>query len=268
MPKEIVGNDDNIDDRKKENTATDVESKESIVMKKKVISILLVSVFFGGVVSASSLWGTYKGNEVIRITSEGKNVSPTDVPALSLNGRTMIPINMLNQLGVQYTWDQVNKTVNVDKQKDSATPVNANNKDSVLKANLFKYLEDLGEDMNSAKTSFDIAMLSKTMGTSPSSTSKARLANIINDYNNFIKRPDAINYGALDPSINKSLDSYYDGIDKLKEIDKFIDYLPQKADVNALNQYSILTNSAGNTIDKGINLSREGFKNYIYEATK
>lgn len=68
--------------------------------------------------------GTYKGNDVVRITSIGVTLKTTDVPAISYNGRTMIPISMLSQVGLGYTWDQKNKTVDVVGQKVSgATPI-------------------------------------------------------------------------------------------------------------------------------------------------
>ncbi|AIQ34195.1 hypothetical protein R50345_05845 [Paenibacillus sp. FSL R5-0345] len=83
-------------------------------MKKKIIAIAVTaSLLMTGVVSAASMWGTYKGNDIIRITSNGVALKTNDVPAISYNGRTMIPINMLGQIGLGYNWDQDNKTVDV-----------------------------------------------------------------------------------------------------------------------------------------------------------
>lgn len=87
-------------------------------MKKKVLILsLALSVFGVGVVSAASVWGTYKGNNIIRITTNGATVQPKDVPAISYNGRTMIPISMLTGAGVAYTWDQKNQTVDIIQNK-------------------------------------------------------------------------------------------------------------------------------------------------------
>ncbi|MEK4488301.1 stalk domain-containing protein [Paenibacillus sp. FSL L8-0493] len=83
-------------------------------MKKNIIGLTVVaSLMLTGVVSAANMWGSYKGNEIIRITSNGTTLKTTDVPAISYNGRTMIPINMLSDIGLSYTWDQKNKTVDV-----------------------------------------------------------------------------------------------------------------------------------------------------------
>lgn len=83
-------------------------------MKRKVLILtVLLSLIFMGVVSAASLWGNYKGNQVIRLTVDGVPVKVSDVPAVSLNGRTMIPIYLLKEAGINYSWDQKNQTVNI-----------------------------------------------------------------------------------------------------------------------------------------------------------
>lgn len=87
-------------------------------MKKKVILLsLALMLLLTGVVSAASLWGTYKGNQIIRISVDGVPVKVSDVPAISYNGRTMIPIYLLKQAGINYTLDSKNQTVNIISQK-------------------------------------------------------------------------------------------------------------------------------------------------------
>lgn len=82
-------------------------------MKKKILLIVFLSMLFGGVVSAASLWGTFKGNQVIRLSVDGVPVKVSDVPAILYNGRTMIPIYLLQQAGIEYEWDATNQTVNI-----------------------------------------------------------------------------------------------------------------------------------------------------------
>jgi hypothetical protein len=99
--------------------------KGKLRVKKKIIGITVAaSLLITGVVSATSMWGTYKGNDIIRITSNGAPLKSADVPAISYNGRTMIPINMLGQVGLQYSWDQKNKTVDVN--SNNSTIINGN----------------------------------------------------------------------------------------------------------------------------------------------
>lgn len=82
-------------------------------MKKKIILAVLVSFMFMGVVSAASMWGTYKGNIVIRILIDGKQIKEPAVPAISYGGKIMIPIDVLKQSGINYTYDKKNLTVNL-----------------------------------------------------------------------------------------------------------------------------------------------------------
>lgn len=93
-------------------------------MKTKIIVVTLALLMLtAGIVSAASIWGTYKGNDVIRLTMNGKAVNVSDVPVISYNNRTMIPIYLLQQAGVKYTWDQKNKTVDITPQNNSTTKV-------------------------------------------------------------------------------------------------------------------------------------------------
>jgi hypothetical protein len=93
-------------------------------MKKRIILIIISSFMFVGVVSAASLWGTYKGNQIIKLTVDGLPVKTTDVPAISYQGRTMVPIYLLQEAGINYTWDQNNQTVNINKPTTEASSFN------------------------------------------------------------------------------------------------------------------------------------------------
>lgn len=82
-------------------------------MKKKVMLINR-----GG---ESSLCGKYKGYDIIRLIVGGKTIKSTDAPAISFNSRTMIPIYMLKEAGVNYSWDQETRTVDIKKSSSSNT---------------------------------------------------------------------------------------------------------------------------------------------------
>jgi hypothetical protein len=84
-----------------------------IVVKKKVLLIVVTSFMLMSVVSAASLWGKYEGNQIIRITVNGSDVTVNDVPAIGYQGRTMIPLYLLKEAGLNYTWDQASQTVNI-----------------------------------------------------------------------------------------------------------------------------------------------------------
>lgn len=84
-------------------------------MKKKLFMLVIVGFLMMGTVNAASMWGTYRGNDIIRLTVDGVPVRVTDVPAFNYDNRTMLPIYLLKQAGLSYTWDQKNKTVNIHK---------------------------------------------------------------------------------------------------------------------------------------------------------
>lgn len=90
-------------------------------MRKKVLLLTaILSLFFVGVVSAAGLWGNYKGKAVIRLTVDNVPVKITDAPAVSMDGRTMVPLYLLQQAGISYNWDQKNQTVNINTKSNQS----------------------------------------------------------------------------------------------------------------------------------------------------
>lgn len=92
-------------------------------MKTKILLSVVISFMFMGVVSAASLWGTYKGNTIIRVLVDGKQIKEPAVPAVSFGGKIMIPIDVLKDSGINYTYDQKNLTVNLISPKKNEQPV-------------------------------------------------------------------------------------------------------------------------------------------------
>lgn len=81
-------------------------------MKKTAVLAALLAVLLSVPVfaAASAPWGTYQGYHVVRVVVNGKVVS-SDVPAVNLNGRTMVPLRAISDaLGVQVQWDDATKT--------------------------------------------------------------------------------------------------------------------------------------------------------------
>lgn len=72
---------------------------------KKITLLVLISMMVMGVVSAANVNGTYKGKPIVNVVVGGKDLVVTDAPAVIMDGRTMVPISMLKQLGVQIEWD-------------------------------------------------------------------------------------------------------------------------------------------------------------------
>jgi hypothetical protein len=82
-------------------------------MKKKIAAVLLLSTLIAGTVSASSINGDYKGNPIVKITVDGKEVNG-EVPAIIYDGTTLIPIRDVSEsLGSTVYWDNNTYTASI-----------------------------------------------------------------------------------------------------------------------------------------------------------
>lgn len=77
---------------------------------KKFVSFLVLFLILATAVSAAN---DYQGFPIVKVTYNGDEVVPENVPGINLNGTTMIPLNMLRQMGFNVTWDNQTKTVDV-----------------------------------------------------------------------------------------------------------------------------------------------------------
>lgn len=92
------------------------KSGEIIIrLNKKVITLGVMMTLFAGAASASSINGEYKGNPIIVVKSNGKEVTinSNDVPAFIYNNSAVVPISVLRNLGVPVTWDAATYSVDV-----------------------------------------------------------------------------------------------------------------------------------------------------------
>lgn len=94
--------------------------KEGVGMKKKIILLALSLMLIATGVSASSFNGDYKGNPIVKITSNGKALELDEVPPMIFDGHTVVPISLLRQLGASVTWDPT--TYGVDVKLPSSPP--------------------------------------------------------------------------------------------------------------------------------------------------
>lgn len=112
-------------------------------MKKKIALLIVVSMLFGGIVSAAGLYGTFEGYQIVRVQSNGQTLVTDDVPAVNLNGRTMVPIYMLRDLGADVSWDGSTETVDVNLPEKVVN----------VPAQQFNQVRDLSDFIKSAKDS-------------------------------------------------------------------------------------------------------------------
>jgi hypothetical protein len=82
-------------------------------MFKKVVLFVFLMMLVVGTVHASSINGDYKGNPIVKVTSNGKQLETDEVPAMIYDGHTVVPISLLRQLGASVIWDGVTYAVDV-----------------------------------------------------------------------------------------------------------------------------------------------------------
>lgn len=110
--------------------------------------------------------GDYKGNPIVKVTSNGKPLEAGEVSAMIYDGNTLVPISLLRQLGASVTWDGDAYQVDVKLPEPPAALPAAADKSEVTKqqndvkklkkyaeaAELYLKLQTLGESLDSART--------------------------------------------------------------------------------------------------------------------
>src|SRR5574341_526254 len=162
------------------------------VMKKKVLAIIVMFLCFAGVVNASTSWGQYKDYNIVRITVNDRTIKATDIPAINFEGRTMVPIYMLQEAGVKYAWNDENRTVDVQNIDESIQHIDNLKKYSAT-SNMYKQLRDFEEQINSVKLYISLLPVLKSSNASNdiliSETIKSisNLKNLDDTYNSLLK---------------------------------------------------------------------------------
>lgn len=103
-------------------------------MKRKIsAAIILLLVFFSGVAAAAGVNGKYAGYDIIKIFSANKELQAEDVPAINFKGRTLVPIGVLKQLGVEVEWNAKQQRVDVSLPVRTVAVLTAEQLDSLSK---------------------------------------------------------------------------------------------------------------------------------------
>jgi hypothetical protein len=126
-------------------------------MKKKILLLATMLMLIAGVVSASSLNGDYKGNPIVKVMSNGKQLESDEVPAMIYDGHTVVPISLLRQIGASVTWDANTYSVDVKFPQSTTSPnpttTTTPNQPLLIKlakvANMYKLTQDLSDRLTS-----------------------------------------------------------------------------------------------------------------------
>lgn len=84
-------------------------------MKKITIILSVLFILFIGTVSGKSLNEEFKGNQVVKVTSDGTEIKSEKTPAIYLKGNVYIPTEILKQIGVKVVWDSKAQIVDISK---------------------------------------------------------------------------------------------------------------------------------------------------------
>lgn len=118
-------------------------------MWKKFIALVFVMCFVVGTVHASSINGDFEGNPIVKIKSNGVDIQVEDTPAVIYNGRTMVPVYMLKQLGMNVSWEQETYSVDVSLNENNGNSDYLNKIDgikvNVLQVDNFTITENTAE---------------------------------------------------------------------------------------------------------------------------
>ncbi|WP_336775094.1 stalk domain-containing protein [Paenibacillus sp. MMO-58] len=241
-------------------------------MKKK-IAILSVALMVAaaGVASAGAAWGKYKGYDIIRLTVNGKTVKATDAPAISFNNRTMVPIYMLKEAGVNYSWNSETNTVDV--KKSTITSGNADTdqlKAYFIMADIYKQLSDLGDNFVDFNNMLSLAFTGINMNNDRTQLDKTYtyLNGYINMYNSEIeyidsKENDLNSHGISLDKANTVLNHYFDAIDYYKEALDYLDsYYSTNKSNTAFNKYLDASGKGSDATYDGLNIILTEYPKY------
>jgi hypothetical protein len=232
-------------------------------MRMKVVLLALVSLLFTGMVSASSINGDYKGNPIVKLKSNGQ-VLDTDVPAMILDGRTLVPISALKQLGVGVTWDKT--TYSVDVTLPSTLPTTKDSDKNIATLKLYSKITDHYRRLDVLYDSISdtSAVLSDNYWainanlSNPMQGSYEQIVHIVDMYNSLLDPTDRIineagNNGIDLSDMNTILGDFYDAIEYYKSA------------YDALNRFS--AKQTEQNFDTYLSNSKAGY-NISSEATK
>lgn len=113
-------------------------------MKKLALSLLFFALPIG-IAGAASVNGEYEGNPIVNVQSNGQSLKAEEVPAVIYNGRTVVPIAMLRQLGAAVTWDAKTYSVNVTLPSSPAASAGQSDpaeQERALLSNAYQWLKD------------------------------------------------------------------------------------------------------------------------------
>lgn len=192
------------------------------VVKRFLVVFLSVLLLFSGTAFAA-INGEYKGNPIVYVKVDGQKYSG-NVPAVSLNGTTMVPVRFVSEsLGADVKWDNASYTVNIISAANTASN-NFEDKENLKRyatlSDYYKRLENLGVLLLNAETSFMTSFTKfATKGDTSSFKSSNDVFNVaIETFNAYLTESNyfVIDYPTEATIIKSILKNYSDSIDNYR----------------------------------------------------
>lgn len=204
-------------------------------MKKRILAITATLMLFAGVATASSINGDYKGNPIVKLKSNGMVIDTGDVPAMIYDGKTMVPIAALRNLGAGVSWDPNTYSVDVTIKHDNSSASSlAKAKYYSFAGNHYHSLISYADSMIDLTDTFSHDLNAITSGT-------AKNAQIsFNSYNSLVNTYKSISDSSA--SVATESGKYNDDVSDINSIMKDITDTMKtyQAALKALDDFSVL----------------------------
>jgi hypothetical protein len=240
--------------------------KTRFLQLKKIILVAIMFLLFAGVVSASSINGDYKGNPIVKITSNGKALEVDEVPPMIYDGHTVVPISLLRQLGASVVWDQNTYGVDVTFSSDAEKM-----KYYSLLSDRYSQLRLVGRQLEYNSLNFNLTSLLLKMNSNPDSNLKSSedsLNQVITMYNK-IQGTTALfiqnntKYGESIDDMNSGLINYYNSIDSFKAA--MNNLFAYSTDTNYGSKFLENANKALQELAAGNKIMEDGYNKYYFK---
>ncbi len=248
-------------------------------MKKKIILLAAALMLIATGVSASSLNGDYKGNPIVKITSNGKALELDEVPPMIFDGHTVVPISLLRQLGASVTWDQASYSVDVKLPTNELPTTGGVTKVLILKRNaelasLYKLAQDVSNRMIGYNETISNYFSERSQKLNTHITDQNLYDKVewaVNHYNDLSNRYSAnknkFTYSETN-DLSTSISKLYDSLEKYKQATKDIidwNYYGQTTPrgQESFNNWIINRKDYFKLSDEAWALSKDGYEKYI-----
>lgn len=188
-------------------------------MKKTVVLILACILVLSGITFAASN-GYFEGFRIVNVNINGKNVVG-DVPAVMLNGRTMVPLRVISEtFGADVNWNNNTYTATLT--------TNSSGISNTLKvaitfsehySKLLKYGHSLGAHGSYLESNANRLLRGEALTTSTYDLMFTNHNSLVEQYNKILSENEALekslpSYSAEFTKINGILNNYYDALEK------------------------------------------------------